>query len=140
MITYGVLGGIGVGIIYGVPMSVAGKWFPQRKGLAVGITLAGFGISPFVTAPLSKYLITKYDVLTSFKILGILFFVILTIFSLFMTYPKDENNSAESYHTDEITWQNMLKKPLFYILWITFMFGTFTGLMVIGISSPFAEE
>lgn len=140
MITYGVLGGIGVGIIYGVPMSVAGKWFPQRKGLAVGITLAGFGISPFVTAPLSKYLITKYDVLTSFKILGILFFVILTIFSLFMIYPKDENNSAESYHTDEITWQNMLKKPLFYILWITFMFGTFTGLMVIGISSPFAEE
>ena len=52
-ITYGVIGGSGVGIAYGVPLAVSAKWFPEGKGLAVGLTVIGFGLSPLVTAPLS---------------------------------------------------------------------------------------
>jgi len=59
-ITYGVIGGIGVGIAYGAPMAVAAKWFPKKKGLAVGLTLGGFGLSPFITAPAANWLIINY--------------------------------------------------------------------------------
>ena len=48
MWTYGVLGGLGVGIVYGVPIAIVTEWFPHRKGLAVGITLMGFGISQLI--------------------------------------------------------------------------------------------
>jgi len=49
-ITYGLIGGGGVGLAYGVPLAVAGRWFPDKRGLALGLTLAGFGGSPFVSA------------------------------------------------------------------------------------------
>lgn len=140
MFAYGLIGGVGVGIIYGVPMSVAGKWFPEKKGFAVGLTLAGFGLSPFVTAPLSKYLISAFGVMEAFKILGISFFVILSLFSLSMKYPNLKTDDENSNSTNELHWREMIKSKSFYILWITFIFGTFSGLMVIGISSPFAEE
>ena len=48
VITYGMIGGGGVGLAYGGPIAVAGRWFPDKKGLAVGLTLAGFGGSPFI--------------------------------------------------------------------------------------------
>jgi MFS transporter, OFA family, oxalate/formate antiporter len=57
VLTYGVIAGAGVGIVYGVPISLAAKWFPDRKGLAVGLTVVGFGLSPLITAPLAKSLI-----------------------------------------------------------------------------------
>ena len=50
-LTYGCVGGAGVGIAYGVPISVVAKWFPDRKGVAVGLVLVGFGLSPLITAP-----------------------------------------------------------------------------------------
>lgn len=140
MFTYGIIGGIGVGIIYGVPMSVAGKWFPEKKGFAVGITLGGFGLSPFITAPLSKYLITNFGVMDSFKILGVLFLIVLSFFSMFMKYPDLVKTSEENSSSIEVHWRDMIKSSSFYSLWVTFIFGTFSGLMVIGISSPFAEE
>ncbi len=140
MLAYGLIGGVGVGIIYGVPMSVAGKWFPEKKGFAVGITLAGFGLSPFITAPLSKHLISTFGVMDAFKILGISFFIILSVFSMFMKYPVHQAIDEPSASDSEVHWKNMIKSRKFFSLWFTFIFGTFTGLMVIGISSPFAEE
>lgn len=50
ILAYGVVVGIGVGMTYGVPMAVVARWFPERKGLAVGLTIIGFGLSPLVTA------------------------------------------------------------------------------------------
>ena len=54
-VVYGVIGGIGVGIAYGVPIAVAARWFPDRRGMAVGLTVLGFGFSAFITANLSGY-------------------------------------------------------------------------------------
>ncbi|NEP04102.1 MAG: OFA family MFS transporter, partial [Okeania sp. SIO4D6] len=44
--TYGIIAGTGVGIVYGVPMVVVSRWFPDKKGLALGLTIVGFGLSP----------------------------------------------------------------------------------------------
>ncbi|TDT72535.1 nitrate/nitrite transporter NarK [Hypnocyclicus thermotrophus] len=140
--TYGVLGGIGVGIVYGAPMSVAAKWFPNNKGLAVGATLAGFGLSPFITAPLASNLIEKFGIFSTFKILGIVFIVINVILALPFEYPKENtyNLIKENKKSKNYTLKEMLNTKEFYILFITYTIGTFVGLMIIGISSPFAQN
>lgn len=60
MISYGLIAGIGVGIAYGVPLVVAARWLSDRFGLAVGMTVVGFGLSPLVTAPLAFTLIIAF--------------------------------------------------------------------------------
>lgn len=143
-ITYGVIGGMGVGIAYGAPMAVAAKWFPEKKGLAVGLTLGGFGLSPFITAPAASWLIINYGPFNSFKILGIIFAVVITLLSLPLKFPKKlaVNADSSAVKSDElnIPSKKMIKTRGFYALWLTYTIGTLIGLMAIGISSPVAEE
>jgi OFA family oxalate/formate antiporter-like MFS transporter len=144
-ITYGVIGGIGVGIVYGAPMAVSARWFPNKKGLAVGLTLSGFGLSPFITAPISRLLIEHFGVFSSFKILSVAFFIIILIFALPLRFPDEEEKTKENIsdtkeNSLDLPLMKVLKNRNFYILWVCFAIGTFTGLMAIGISSPVAQE
>ncbi|MEB3228206.1 MAG: MFS transporter, partial [Synechocystis sp.] len=88
--TYGVIAGIGVGIVYGVPMVVAARWFPDKKGLAVGLTIVGFGLSPLLTAPLANQLIATYTVRPTLRILGIAFIAIIVAIASVMTLPPND--------------------------------------------------
>ncbi|MFW5988191.1 MAG: OFA family MFS transporter [bacterium] len=142
-ISYGVIGGIGVGVAYGAPMAVAAKWFPDKEGLAVGLTLGGFGLSPFITAPAASWLIRNFGAFTTFKILGVLFAVIITLLSLPLKFPENkvQNSKKKNNKTNlEIGPKKMLKSKSFYALWTTFVIGTIIGLMAIAISGPVAEE
>lgn len=143
-ISYGLLVGLSVGIIYGVPIAVISKWFPQKRGLAMGLTLAGFGASPFATAPLIRYLINTYGIFSTFRILGIVFFSIILIFSLPMKFPEHSKITEDlnDNKNDDISIppRIMIKTKEFYSLWTCFMFGTLIGLTIIGITSPFAQE
>ncbi|MCX7950991.1 MAG: OFA family MFS transporter, partial [Clostridiales bacterium] len=138
-ITYGIIAGSGVGIAYGVPIGVVSKWFPDKKGLALGILLSGFGMSPFVTAPIAKRLIDVYGVFNTFKLLGMIFLVLLILLSLPFKFPK-ENIKTNSSDTASISPKEMLSDSRFYILWICFTIATFVGLMIIGITSPVGED
>ena len=143
-ISYGVIGGIGVGIAYGAPMAVAAKWFPDKEGLVVGLTLGGFGLSPFITAPAASWLIRQFGTFTTFKILGVLFAVIITLLSLPLKFPESQKKSSETKKQKSpdlnIGPKKMLKSKSFYALWTTFVIGTIIGLMAIAISGPVAEE
>src|SRR3990170_2298433 len=72
-VTYGVVVGLGIGFAYNPPIPTAVRWFPDRKGLASGVVVMGFGLSPLVTAPLIEYLLPAYGVSSTFTILGALF-------------------------------------------------------------------
>jgi len=144
-ITYGVIAGAGVGIAYGVPLAVSAKWFPDRKGLAVGLTAIGFGLSPLVTAPLAKSLIAAYGVLPTFRILGISLTAIILVISMTLKLPpkgwKPQGWTPRAI--DEITGKQrrqLWQSPSFYALWVCYTIGTFVGLSAIGISSPVAQE
>ncbi len=146
VVSYGIIGGGGVGIAYGVPLAVAAKWFPDKKGLAVGLTVIGFGLSPLVTAPLSKIMITSFGVLPTFRILGIMFTVIIVAISVTLRLPEPDwassvqNSSTNFHHTKERSQKPIYKSPTFYTLWFCYALGTFAGLGAIGISSPVAQE
>jgi MFS transporter, OFA family, oxalate/formate antiporter len=143
VLTYGVIAGAGVGIVYGVPISLAAKWFPDRKGLAVGLTVVGFGLSPLITAPLAKSLIDNYGTNNTFRILGIAFTVILLAISTQLRFPPADywQNSATTTTSSIATeTDNLFGSPSFFALWICYAIGTLAGLMAIGISSAVGKE
>lgn len=144
-ITYGVIAGSGVGIVYGAPIAVSSKWFPEKKGLIVGITLLGFGLSPLVTSPLARWLIDVVGVLSAFKVIGFIFLVLLVLLPLPFRFPdqKSMNTMANIKNKEvhsEMDTKQMLKNKKFYGLWLCFIIGSYSGLMMIGITSAVGQE
>lgn len=143
--TYGVIAGTGVGIAYGVPMVVASRWFPDKKGLAVGLTIVGFGLSPLITAPLANQLIAAYSVRPTLRILGIAFTAIILVIATTMKLPPKgwhpQPQAAASPLIAASTYPpNLFKSRSFYGLWICYGIGTLVGLSAIGISRQVGEE
>jgi len=148
VITYGIIGGAGVGIVYGGPVSVATKWFPDKKGLAVGLSLLGFGASAFVTAPLAKNLIASSGPLNTFMYMGFGFLIVTVILSAFMRFPPanykpagwNPPQPAGGAAAKVFTTGGMLSTVSFYGLWLCYTIGTTAGLMAIGISATVGRE
>ncbi|MEM9539832.1 MAG: OFA family MFS transporter [Cyanobacteria bacterium P01_E01_bin.42] len=143
--TYGVIAGTGVGIAYGVPMVVVSRWFPDRKGLAVGLTIVGFGLSPLITAPLANQLIDLYGVRPTLRLLGIAFTAIILAIALTMKVPPQDWQPQQTIAASTSSKVSTLPRNLwgsrsFYGLWICYAIGTLVGLSAIGISSPVGEE
>ena len=145
-LTYGVLAGAGVGIVYGIPIAIATRWFPDFKGLAVGLTVLGFGMSALVMAPLALVMIQTYGIMTTFLYLGIAFLVTLLLLSLLLRFPpagwKPEGwqGAAASAKERGFTVSEMLKTSSCLGLWLCFIIGSLSGLMAIGISSSVGQE
>ncbi|MBD2307707.1 OFA family MFS transporter [Chroococcidiopsis sp. FACHB-1243] len=143
---YGLVAGAGIGIAYGVPLAVSAKWFPDKKGIAVGLTVIGFGLSPLITAPLAKNLIDAYGVRQTFTILGIAFSVIVVAIATQLKMPPSGwqptvRNAASARVTSiRVTTEKIWQTQSFYGLWTCYTIGTFVGLSAIGISSPVAQE
>lgn len=139
-VTYGVVAGFGVGLAYGVPLAVVGSWFPDRRGLALGLTLGGFGLSPFVTAPVAEILIHRFGVTPTFRILGVAFFIVLLVATIFMRRLPLQKPISNAEPAIDIGPTGMLRDKRFYGLWLTFGLGTFAGLTAIGMSAAYAIE
>lgn len=150
-ILYGVIGGAGVGIVYGCPIAVVAKWFPQQSGLAIGSTVMGFGISALLIAPLMKAMINNPEIgiLHTFLYLGVAFMAIVTLLAQLLRFPPAAWAPAEITTTSTATTaipslnlsrQDMLKSSSFYALWATYTIGCLAGLMAIGIASPVGTE
>src|SRR5579859_7497055 len=77
-LSYGVLGGLGLGLGYIVPLATLIKWFPDKRGLITGITVAGFGAGALVTAPVAQRLIASAGLSGTFTVLGIIYFVMVS--------------------------------------------------------------
>ncbi|MBE9059852.1 OFA family MFS transporter [cf. Phormidesmis sp. LEGE 11477] len=145
-LAYGVIAGSGVGTTYGVPMAVVAQWFPDKKGLAVGITIIGFGLSPLISAPIASSLISAYSLRTALRVLGVTFgLLILAIATTLKLPPKDwhprQASSLSLSTAPTRTYpKHLLTSRSFYGLWICYALGTLIGLSAIGISSPVGEE
>ena len=145
-LAYGAIAGTGVGITYGVPMAVMARWFPDRKGLAVGLTIVGFGLSPLITAPLANNLISAFGVRPTLQVLGIAFTVIILAIATVMRMPPAQWQpqraaAGQSKTVPKIAYpQSLFKSRSFYGPWICYTIGTLVGLSSIGISSPVGEE
>lgn len=149
MILYGVIAGIGVGIAYNCPITTAARWFPDKRGLAVGLTLLGFGFSAFITGKASDILSASFGgVFASMKILGIAFLILIVVLSMFLVFPpagwapagwKPPVAAAGGKKMDFMR-NEMSKTKSFYGLWICYVIGALAGLMAIGVAKPAGLE
>ena len=147
---FGVVAGIGLGFGYTTPIAVMSKWFPDHRGLAVGLAVAGFGGGSAIFGPLCKsYLIPHYGWPATFRILSGIFLVMTTIGAFLLQDPPpgyvpegwnpDPASPQSKATTREFTPGGVLRTPVFYLMWIAYALGTSAGLMVISQLDPFAK-
>jgi MFS transporter, OFA family, oxalate/formate antiporter len=150
-ICFGVIGGLGNGFGYSTPIPVMAKWFPDKRGLAVGLAVGGYGAGSALFGPLANlYLIPRYGVHSAFMILGGIFLVMTVIGAFLLKNPppgyKPEGwtpappTARTSATTQEFTPSEVLRTPASYFMWIAYALGTSAGLMVISQLVPFAKS
>src|SRR5438477_8785549 len=148
-LTYGVIGGIGLGFSYIVPVAVLVKWFPDRRGLITGIAVGGFGAGALITAPVATRLIQSVGVLPTFAYLGVAYFVIAIIAALFMQNPPEgfvpegwtpsaKETSQRAGH--DFVLSEALKAWQWWVLWLILFLNTCAGIAVISQEAPIFQE
>ena len=129
-LAYGILGGLGLGAGYITPVSTIIKWFPDKRGLATGLAIMGFGFASLLTSPIAQHLIAGVGLVETFYILGASYFIIMLLASQFIKRPNEQELAILSVSGKEKTaslTQGMaanqaLKSNRFYILWIIFLY------------------
>ncbi len=141
---YGCMVGAGVGIMYGIPMLLVAQWFPKLKGVMVGVVLAGFGVSPLISAPVARALIVNKGIMPTFLYIGIAFAVLLPLLSSLMDSPDTASTPVQGQPVElseiQVPSRDMLKLPSFRQLYICYFLGTAIGLTMIGLSYPVGVE
>ena len=147
---YGVIGGAGIGLGYVTPVVTAAKWFPDRKGLATGIVVMGFGLGALllskVLAPL-LVLRTEGDLPLVFAWLGVVFAAILIPSSLALRDPPADFAAAPTNAPDEAESDDdagpvalYLHSPEFAMMWLVFFFNIAAGISVISFQSSLLQD
>ena len=146
----GIVAGIGNGFGYATPIPVMAKWFPDRRGLAVGLAVAGYGGGSAIFGPLGgNWLIPTYGWRTTFQIFGVIFFIMTMIGAMLLRNPPAgykpagwapapaAKAAATAY---DFAPGETLKTPAFYFLWIAYCLGTIAGFMAISQLVPYARN
>ena len=145
--TYGVLVGLGVGMVYGCTISNTIRFFPDKRGLIGGIATASYGISSVLVPFAANMLIDRVGVTASFKIIGIAMLIVIVIASAFIEKCPDGYAPAGYVGTAggtkqirEFSWSEMLKEPLFYLMLLVLCCCATSGMMIISQASPLAQR
>jgi len=147
--SFGVVGGIGLGFGYIVPIAVLVKWFPDKRGLITGVAVGGFGAGALVTAPVATRLIGSVGVLHTFAYLGIGYFVVLMVTGMFMQNPPagytpggwtPTQTQVKQRVMEDYTLGRALGTWQWWALWLILFLNTTAGISVISQESPMFQE
>ncbi|MFC0562273.1 L-lactate MFS transporter [Halalkalibacter alkalisediminis] len=146
-LTYGVLGGIGLGVGYITPVSTLIKWFPDRRGLATGLAIMGFGFSAMIASPIMANLINSVGIPNTFYTLGIIYFIIMLCSALYLERPpagymQDVQATGKKVAADlsQLTANEAVKTRRFWYLWIMLFINVTCGIAILSVASPMAQE
>ncbi|WP_347551914.1 OFA family MFS transporter [Pseudalkalibacillus hwajinpoensis] len=150
--TYGLLSGLGLGIGYISPVSTLIKWFPDRRGLATGMAVLGFGTGALITAPVAASFIESIGITMTFYILGASYFLLMVLGASYIAPPeegwmpegmkKDLSSGKRELKKDlaQLTAREAVKTKRFWMLWTMMLINTSAGIMIISVASPMAQE
>ena len=148
-LSYGVIGGVGLGFGYIVPVAVLVKWFPNRRGLITGIAVGGFGAGALITAPVATRLIQTVGVLHTFAYLGIAFLIVTVVSGAFMQNPPEgwkpaawspTATQAAQRAKRDYTLPEALATWQWWALWFLLFLNTSAGISVISQGAPMFQE
>lgn len=159
--TYGVLGGIGLGVGYITPVSTLVKWFPDKRGLATGMAIMGFGFSAMIFGPVMQRLFDAVGPASTFFILGGVYFVVIAVSALYIAPPpagwmpahlrgrapdalphgKGPTPRAPlRQDLAQLTAVEALRTRRFYFMWLMLFINITCGIALIAVASPMAQE
>lgn len=150
--TYGFMSGLGMGIGYIAPVSTLIKWFPDRRGLATGMAVLGFGAGALITAPLAASLMETITISMTFYILGISYFILMILGASYIAPPpqgwmpegmkKDIASGKKTVKQDlsQMTAKEAVRTKRFWMLWTMMLINVTAGIMMISVASPMAQE
>lgn len=147
-IGYGVIGGLGLGAGYITPISTIIKWFPDKRGMATGFAIVGFGFASLLTSPIAQWLIETEGLVATFYLLGLIYLIVMLFASQLIIKPtaaeiaildkkRLQNNS---YLIEGMTAKEALKTKSFYCLWVILFINITCGLGLISVVAPMAQD
>jgi OFA family oxalate/formate antiporter-like MFS transporter len=140
-----VISGIGGGAIYATSVGMAVKWFPDRRGLAVGLTAAGYGAGAALTVSPIRYVIGTYGYESAFLWFGLIQGGVVFFLAWFLRGPEPGELSAVSapkliQSVRSFTPKDVLRTPVFWLLYIMFVLVSASGLMATAQIAPIAKD
>ena len=150
-IAFGAMIGAGNGFGYAITIPVISKWYPDKRGLALGVVIGGYGLAAGVWGPIAGNLIPNIGWQATFRLYGFLFLGITMIGAWLLKNPPEgyrppgwdpaaQAKTSGARSPVDVTTSDMLRKPTFYFLWIAYMFGSAAGLMLISQLVPFGRQ
>lgn len=146
-LTYGLLSGLGMGIGYIAPVSTLVKWFPNKRGLATGMAVLGFGSGALITAPVAVSLMEAFGISNTYFILGISYFTLMILGALYIAPPKPGDveefvatGNTKSQEIAQMSAREAVRTKHFWMLWAMHLINVTSGLMMISVASPMAQE
>ncbi|MEN2767401.1 L-lactate MFS transporter [Ornithinibacillus xuwenensis] len=151
-LSYGIIGGVGLGIGYIAPVSTLVKWFPDRRGLATGLAIMGFGFAAMVSSPAIKALIDGVGISNTFYILGTIYFIVMTASAQYLAPPpegwapkgftekQETGKSKIKPDLSQLTANEAIKTRRFWMLWFMLFINVTCGIAILAVASPMAEE
>ncbi|HES7676709.1 TPA: OFA family MFS transporter [Streptococcus pyogenes] len=147
-IGYGVIGVLGLGAGYITPISTIIKWFPDKRGMATGFAIMGFGFASLLTSPIAQWLIETEGLVATFYLLGLIYLIVMLFASQLIIKPtaaeiaildkkRLQNNS---YLIEGMTAKEALKTKSFYCLWVILFINITCGLGLISVVAPMAQD
>ncbi|MCK1240526.1 OFA family MFS transporter [Streptococcus uberis] len=146
---YGVIGGLGLGSGYITPVSTIIEWFPDKRGLATGLAIMGFGFASLLTSPVAQSLISSRGLVNTFYILGLIYFVVMLLSAQFIQKPSDSEfqqlvlKAKDQKHTNlsqGMSAKEALRTKEFYTLWLILFINISCGLGLISVVAPMAQD
>ncbi|GAB4548927.1 MAG: OFA family MFS transporter [Phycisphaerales bacterium] len=159
--TYGVLGGIGLGVGYITPVSTLVKWFPDKRGLATGMAIMGFGFSAMIFGPVMQRLFDTVGPAPTFFILGVVYLVVIAGSALYIAPPpkgwmpahlrddgpgedtgtqRPKSRTRNRHDLAQLTANQALRTRRFYFMWLMLFINITCGIALIAVASPMAQE
>lgn len=153
-LTAGLLVGVGLGFGYLPPLYVGFKWYPEARGLVSGLAVGIFAAGSGIVGPLAggllgwKGLIYLMGWRQTFRVLAAAYFLLTMIGAIWLNDPPADfvaptppvKAAAPKVSAYNLTTSQMLKLPSFWVLWVAYMFGCFSGTMTVSQIKPFADQ
>nr|WP_243545724.1 OFA family MFS transporter [Pseudodesulfovibrio tunisiensis] len=154
ILSYGVIGGIGLGTGYITPVSTLVKWFPDRRGLATGMAIMGFGFGALVFGPVMAKLFSIMAIWKAFLVLGVVYFCLIFSSALYIAAPPKgwlpkgydpkkaaaEGKRVIKKDLAQLTVREAIRTRRFYYMWIMLFINITCGIALISVASPMAQE
>ncbi|MBO3802752.1 MAG: OFA family MFS transporter [Candidatus Brockarchaeota archaeon] len=145
LLGFGAMAGTGCAFAYNPPIATSGRWFPDKRGLALGLTVMGFGLSSLFTAPLVATLVGNLGISQTFVAVGLVFLATLFLLGSTLKFPASDWKAPAKVEVAakaelDFGTREMLGTSTFYVSWLVYLIGAGSGLAIIGYAKQIALD